>query len=206
MAIDGCGANTEGGDPPCQPFSNGGRAAGPKDERDMWPEAIRAVREMQPKAFLFENVRGLLRPAFSEYLDHILQRLERGGFEGPLAAVLPTELRRELEESSLLVGAGPSACRGPCRAKARYDLRGRRNFRSDRILNVEQMEERYPKRRSTLLRKWRKPTSWRWRSSGSSPGRRRNLLECRCVTTVSWTCSKHSERRSRGTMMTHPIA
>ncbi|WP_144140751.1 DNA cytosine methyltransferase [Paraburkholderia sp. BCC1884] len=75
------GVDLVAGGPPCQPFSNGGRAAGPDDARDMWPEAIRAVREMQPRAFLFENVKGLLRPAFSEYLDQILLRLERGGFE-----------------------------------------------------------------------------------------------------------------------------
>ncbi|SFU26348.1 DNA cytosine methyltransferase [Paraburkholderia aspalathi] len=78
------GVNLVAGGPPCQPFSNGGLAAGPQDARDMWPEAIRAVREMQPRAFLFENVKGLLRPAFSEYLRHILDCLERGGFEESL--------------------------------------------------------------------------------------------------------------------------
>lgn len=59
------------GGPPCQPFSIGGRHLGPEDERNLWPEAIRAVRELRPKAFLFENVRGLLRPAFSAYLDYL---------------------------------------------------------------------------------------------------------------------------------------
>lgn len=56
------------GGPPCQPFSIGGKHKGPRDERNMWPEAIRAVRELQPAAFIFENVRGLLRPAFADYL------------------------------------------------------------------------------------------------------------------------------------------
>ncbi len=37
----------------------------------MWPEAVRAVRELRPKAFLFENVRGLLRPAFADYLTYL---------------------------------------------------------------------------------------------------------------------------------------
>lgn len=59
------------GGPPCQPFSIGGRHLGPEDERNLWPEAVRAVRELRPKAFLFENVRGLLRPAFSDYLDYL---------------------------------------------------------------------------------------------------------------------------------------
>ena len=41
----------------------------------MWPEAIRAVEEIRPKAFIFENVRGLLRPAFSNYLEYIILQL-----------------------------------------------------------------------------------------------------------------------------------
>ena len=59
------------GGPPCQPFSLGGKHHGPLDKRDMFPEAIRAVRELAPRAFIFENVRGLQRPAFSRYLEYI---------------------------------------------------------------------------------------------------------------------------------------
>lgn len=63
------------GGPPCQPFSIGGKHRGHEDSRDMWPEAIRAVREARPRAFLFENVRGLARPAFSYYLRWIVAYL-----------------------------------------------------------------------------------------------------------------------------------
>ena len=49
------------GGPPCQPFSLGGKHRGHLDERDMFPEAVRAVRELQPQAFIFENVKGLMR-------------------------------------------------------------------------------------------------------------------------------------------------
>jgi len=59
------------GGPPCQPFSISGKHRGHDDARDMWPEAIRAVRELRPRAFLFENVRGLTRPAFASYLAWI---------------------------------------------------------------------------------------------------------------------------------------
>jgi DNA (cytosine-5)-methyltransferase 1 len=65
------------GGPPCQPFSIGGKHRGPDDHRDMWPQAIRAVRELSPKAFLFENVRGLAREAFADYLRYIVERLKR---------------------------------------------------------------------------------------------------------------------------------
>ncbi|MEK3705740.1 DNA cytosine methyltransferase [Paenibacillus sp. FSL R7-0198] len=63
------------GGPPCQPFSLGGRHKAWNDERDMFPEAIRAVRETRPKAFLFENVRGLTRQSFSTYIEYIVLQL-----------------------------------------------------------------------------------------------------------------------------------
>jgi DNA (cytosine-5)-methyltransferase 1 len=69
------GVDLVAGGPPCQPFSIGGRHRGEEDGRDMWPEAVRAVREIQPRAFLFENVRGLLRPAFEQYLKWVLLSL-----------------------------------------------------------------------------------------------------------------------------------
>ena len=67
------------GGPPCQPFGIGGKKLGNVDHRDMWPEAIRAVREGMPRAFLFENVRNLAGPKFRAYLEWIIAQLERPG-------------------------------------------------------------------------------------------------------------------------------
>jgi len=64
------------GGPPCQPFSMGGKHRAQADQRDMFPEAIRAVREAQPKAFIFENVKGLTRIAFRNYFEYIRLQLE----------------------------------------------------------------------------------------------------------------------------------
>lgn len=63
------------GGPPCQPFSLGGKHRGHADDRDMWPEAVRAVRETRPRAFVFENVKGLTRATFATYLAYILHQL-----------------------------------------------------------------------------------------------------------------------------------
>lgn len=65
------------GGPPCQPFGIGGKKRGQDDHRDMWPEAIRAVREAAPRMFLFENVRNLAGPRFQFYLNWIVAHLER---------------------------------------------------------------------------------------------------------------------------------
>lgn len=64
------------GGPPCQPFSVGGKHRAHGDTRDLWVEAVRAVRETQPKAFIFENVKGLTRQSFASYFNYILLQLQ----------------------------------------------------------------------------------------------------------------------------------
>ena len=44
------------GGPPCTPFSVAGKHKGWRDPRNLWPHVIRAIREIQPQAFLFENI------------------------------------------------------------------------------------------------------------------------------------------------------
>ncbi|MCA9939384.1 MAG: DNA cytosine methyltransferase [Anaerolineales bacterium] len=63
------------GGPPCQPFSLGGKHRAHKDRRDMFPEAVRAVREVRPQCFVFENVKGLLRQSFATYFSYIVLQL-----------------------------------------------------------------------------------------------------------------------------------
>lgn len=64
------------GGPPCQPFSLGGKHGAYDDARDMFPEAIRAVRESKPQAFIFENVKGLTRESFRNYFEYIRLQME----------------------------------------------------------------------------------------------------------------------------------
>jgi DNA (cytosine-5)-methyltransferase 1 len=59
----------------CQPWSTAGRHCGQLDARDMFPTLVRAVREARPRFVLVENVKGLLRPKFGEYLRYILAQL-----------------------------------------------------------------------------------------------------------------------------------
>lgn len=69
------GIDLVAGGPPCQPFSLGGKGLAHNDARDMFPQAIRIISECKPKAFIFENVKGLLRESFKEYFDYIILRL-----------------------------------------------------------------------------------------------------------------------------------
>ncbi len=64
------------GGPPCQPFSLGGKHRAHADARDMFPEAIRAIRQVRPKTFIFENVKGLTRSAFRNYFEYVRLQLQ----------------------------------------------------------------------------------------------------------------------------------
>jgi len=68
------------GGPPCQPFSLGGKHRGQLDQRDMFPEAVRAIRELRPRAFIFENVKGLMRETFASYFEYIHLQLTHPSF------------------------------------------------------------------------------------------------------------------------------
>ena len=64
-----------GGGVPCQPWSLGGVHKGYDDQRNLWPELFRCVRQTRPRAVIAENVKGLLRPSFKPYYDYILREL-----------------------------------------------------------------------------------------------------------------------------------
>ena len=85
------------GGPPCQPFSMGGKHQAYDDKRDMFPQAIRALREAKPKAFMFENVRGLTRASFSHYLEYIQFQLQYPAIEKKTDEQW-TDHRRRLEQ------------------------------------------------------------------------------------------------------------
>ncbi len=66
---------------PCPPFSVASKQLGRDDERDLFPEAIRLIGEMKPRAVMLENVRGFLDAKFDEYREHILQSIRDLGYK-----------------------------------------------------------------------------------------------------------------------------
>lgn len=64
------------GGPPCQPFSVGGRRRRHADKRNMFPQAVRALQQISPKSFLFENVKGLATGESRNYLELIRLQLQ----------------------------------------------------------------------------------------------------------------------------------
>ena len=66
---------------PCPPFSIAGKQLGVNDDRDMFPEALRLIKEMRPRAVLLENVPGFASAKFTQYREHLFSTLCRLGYE-----------------------------------------------------------------------------------------------------------------------------
>lgn len=75
------GVDLLAGGVPCPPFSIAGKQLGKIDERDLFPEALRLVKECNPKAVMLENVKGILTEKFKEYRRHILNELYKLGYQ-----------------------------------------------------------------------------------------------------------------------------
>ena len=65
---------------PCQPHSLAGQRKASADERDLWDEVVRIIRDSQPRWFLGENVRGLLSSESGKFFGRILNDLESLGY------------------------------------------------------------------------------------------------------------------------------
>lgn len=70
------GVDLLAGGVPCPPFSKAGKQLGSEDERDLFPEALRLVKECRPKAVMLENVRGFLDAVFMDYRMGLKKQLE----------------------------------------------------------------------------------------------------------------------------------
>lgn len=66
---------------PCQPFSVAGKRLGSADERNLWPDTIRIIREVGPSYVLLENVPGLLAWDGGSYFGKILGELAESGYD-----------------------------------------------------------------------------------------------------------------------------
>ncbi len=74
---------------PCQPFSTAGQRKGKEDDRYLWPEMLRIIREVQPRWIVGENVSGLLNLSGGMVLKQIKIDLEAEGYSVFPPIVLP---------------------------------------------------------------------------------------------------------------------
>ena len=65
---------------PCQPYSTAGKRLGKEDERHLWPEMLRAIREIKPRWVVGENVRGLVSWSGGLVFEEVCTDLEAQGY------------------------------------------------------------------------------------------------------------------------------
>ena len=66
---------------PCQPYSSAGKRKGKDDERHLWPQMLRAIREISPRFVVGENVRGLTNWNGGMVFEEVCAELEAIGYQ-----------------------------------------------------------------------------------------------------------------------------
>jgi DNA (cytosine-5)-methyltransferase 1 len=94
------------GGPPCQPFSLGGKHLAERDDRNEFPSAIRAIRELKPAVVLLENVPGFARPPFRPYLEYVIRQLRNPSLN-PRHGELWQDHDRRLQRHERMTGYEP---------------------------------------------------------------------------------------------------
>jgi DNA (cytosine-5)-methyltransferase 1 len=94
---------------PCPPFSIAGKQLGQNDERDLFPEALRLVREIKPRAVMLENVKGFASDKFKDYRTALFQQFHDLGYIPSFQVLQASDLGvPQLRPRFVLVALRPS--------------------------------------------------------------------------------------------------
>ncbi|MCT2178149.1 DNA cytosine methyltransferase [Brachybacterium muris] len=97
---------------PCPPFSHAGLQLGEADERNLFDRALEIVNDVQPRAVMIENVRGLLDPKFENYRNRLVQRLAKAGYRAEWKLLQAADYGvPQLRPRSILLGLRPTDAR-----------------------------------------------------------------------------------------------
>lgn len=97
---------------PCQPYSSAGKRLGKEDDRHLWPQMLRAIREIQPRWIVGENVRGIIDWNGGMVFDEIQADLETQGYQItpyllPAMSVNADHIRDRIWFVAHSIGPGP---------------------------------------------------------------------------------------------------
>ena len=132
---------------PCQPYSVAGKRKGKEDERHLWPEMLRAIREVQPRWVVGENVRGLINWSGGLVFEEVQSDLENEGYE-VWAFILPAcgvdAPHRRDRIWFVAKNTNNDGCNGDKR-KEKSDIGGQRNISAG---NNERIRSNYKQNKS----------------------------------------------------------
>jgi DNA (cytosine-5)-methyltransferase 1 len=95
---------------PCQPHSVAGKKRASKDERDLWPECRRMLRELRPRAALFENVPGLFNSDGGRFFNGILSDIHQSGYDAEWQVISAAEIGAPHLRRRVWIVVYPSNC------------------------------------------------------------------------------------------------
>ncbi len=101
---------------PCQPYSIEGAGLGRDDSRDLLMEGARAVDEMRPRAFAFENVFGLLNSRHAAHLGDFLKKLRKSGYAVQIIRMQAEDYGVPQERTRILIVGMSRSAMGAFRA------------------------------------------------------------------------------------------
>jgi DNA (cytosine-5)-methyltransferase 1 len=136
---------------PCQPYSMAGQRKGKEDERHLWPEMLRAIREIQPRWVVGENVLGLVNWNGGMVFHEVQADLEAAGYE-VWPYVLPAVSVGAPHRRDRVWFVAHSNLRRGCREKGvgQYDLRGSKGKESyNNIIKTDKRLEQWENARPT---------------------------------------------------------
>jgi DNA (cytosine-5)-methyltransferase 1 len=114
---------------PCQPYSTAGKRLGKEDERHLWPEMLRAIREIQPRWVVGENVLGLVNWSGGLVFHEVQADLEASGYEVfpyvlPACAVNAPHRRDRVWFVAYSDGSGRQEQHSAAQSRGAHDNRG----------------------------------------------------------------------------------
>ncbi len=149
------GVDLLAGGVPCPPFSIAGKQLGTKDDRNLFPQALRLISEAKPKAVLLENVPGFASDRFSDYRRKLFDQFSNLGYEA---------------EGRVL-----NACWfGVPQLRPRFVIVAFRGSFLDSFIWPQPEEEKPPSVGDTLIdlmsaREWQGAEKWRHKACGIAP-------------------------------------
>lgn len=130
---------------PCQPFSHAGKRRGTADERWLWPEFLRIVRDVRPGWVVIENVRGLLSIDAGRVFGGILRDLSDAGYDAEWRIVSAQMLgARHRRERIFIVAHTASVGSGTRRPEREGQHGGSAPIKPSNVADSEATERQQP--------------------------------------------------------------
>ena len=122
---------------PCQPHSASGKQFGDADERDMWPEVVRLVRELEPRFLVVENVARLLTTQGGGFFGSMLADLAALGLDAEWDCLPASAFGAAHERDRVFLVAYRPSLRGDARGVLEAGEDWRASLQSRRVRGVE---------------------------------------------------------------------